>query len=565
VTSTYGVPQGVNLQGVTSQFQVAAPVRAALWKHPVALITTLVVLAAAGIASFQLLGKPTASAALADGLDPASVGVLYFQDQSPDSSLRFVADGLTDGLISTLSQVQGLSVISRAGVEQFRGTSLGLDSVAKVLGSGTLVRGAVEPDGSNLRVQVTLIDQSGTDFDRAAFTLPATELTRVRDSLASEVARLIRLRLGTEVRLREQRAGTSSPQAWSLVQRAEQLHRRGEAAAGSGDLAGMDQQFAAADSLLRAAAAVDAQWDEPVIARANLVYRRTRLIRRDPVVIKPLIDSGLALVDQALALNAENADALELRGNLRYWGWLLNIEPDDAKAQANLLAARADFEKATTVNPRQAGAWASLSHLYYQTSSGVDINLAARRALEADAFLSNANVVIDRLFLSSYDLGQFSDAERWCSESQRRFPTRFESVKCQLQLLTTRAKEPDVALAWTLADSMVALTPEQRRPLQRLHANMWTAAVLARAKLPDSARNLVRRSLGDADIDPSRDLAYTGAFVYATLGDKANAIELLKTYISANARRRRTLAEDPGWWFRGLQDDPAFRQLVGPS
>jgi tetratricopeptide (TPR) repeat protein len=327
----------------------------------------------------------------------------------------------------------------------------------------------------------------------------------------------------------------------------------------------MESNFVVADSLLRGAETEDPSWDEPTIARANLAYRRTRLIRRDPVVIKQWIDSGVALVNRALLSNAENADALELRGNLNYWGWLVGIEADPKKANDLLTGARADFEKATTLNPRQAGAWASLSHLYYQVGTGVDINLAARRALESDAFLSNANVILDRLFLSSYDLGNFADAEQWCKEGERRFPERFESARCRLQLLTTRAKTPDVPRAWTLADSMVALTPEQRRPLQTLHAHMLVAAVLARDGKADSARAVVKRSLGNAEIDPSRDLTYTGAFVYTLLGDKENALQLLKTYLAANPRRRNTLAQDPGWWFRPLETDPGFKVLVADS
>ena len=566
VTSAYPAAGTVNLQGVTSQFQ-AAPVPVPFWRRPAAIASTLVVLALGAFGTWKIFGSPRASAEslAAGGLDPATVGVLYFDDQSRDSSLRYVADGLTDGLISTLSQVQGLSVISRTGVEQFRGTTLGLDSIARTLRSGTLVRGSVEPAGSDLRVNVSLVDGSGADFERRSFTLPAADITKVRDSLTAQVAELIRLKVGGEVRLKEQRAGTSNAQAWSLVQRAEQRHRQGERAAGSGDLAGMDSAFLAADSLLRVAEQADARWIEPSLARANLFYRRTRLIRRDPIAIKPLIDSGLAITEHALTLDAENADALELRGNLRYWGLLVGIEPDDAKAEALLLGAKADFEKATTLNPRQAGAWASLSHLYYRTSTGVDVNLAARRALEADAFLGNANVILDRLFLSSWDLEQFTDAERWCNESRRRFPGRIESVKCQLQLLATRAKDPDTTKARILGDSMVAVTAEQRRPLQRLHANMWNAAVFARAKQPAQARSLVTSSIGNAEVDPTRDLAFTGAFVYTLLGDKDAAIDLLKLYLSANPGRRRAFADDAGWLFRPLQDTPAFRQLVGGS
>ena len=101
-----------------------------------------------------------------------------------------------------------------------------------------------------------------------------------------------------------------------------------------------------------------------------------------------------------------------------------------------------------------------------QPDSGeTDAKLAARRAYEADAYLSNADVIVKRLFLASYDLEQFVDAVHWCDEGQQRFPNDFKFVRCQLWLLTTRAKEPDVALAWKLADSLPKVGPAGRERL----------------------------------------------------------------------------------------------------
>jgi serine/threonine-protein kinase len=195
---------------------------------------------------------------------------------------------------------------------------------------------------------------------------------------------------------------------------------------------------------------------------------------------------------------------------------LIGLEPDPVKAAALLEEAKTDLEKATEYNPVQAGAWASLSHLYNQTGSGVDVNLAARRALEADAFLSNADVILNRLFLSSYDLEQLPDASRWCDEVRRRFPDSFNAPRCELFMLTTRAREPDAARAWRLADSVTQRSP--RPAYYELNSKMLVAAVLARAGLTDSAAALVERSKGDAEISPTRDLNLFGAFVYRLLG-----------------------------------------------
>jgi hypothetical protein len=142
--------------------------------------------------------------------------------------------------------------------------------------------------------------------------------------------------------------------------------------------------------------------------RTTVAYRHSRQASDDAAAAGKWIDQGLHYADSSAAINPEDPDLLEVRGNLRYWRWLLGLETDATAASQLLKQAQTDLETAVKLQPSQAGAWATLSHLYNQTGSGVDVNLAARRALEEDAYLSNANVILSRLFFSSYDLGQFT-------------------------------------------------------------------------------------------------------------------------------------------------------------
>src|SRR5262245_16966516 len=56
---------------------------------------------------------------------PASVAVLYFDNLSRDTADLYLADGLTEELISRLNQVERLQVKSRTAVQRFRGRPLG--------------------------------------------------------------------------------------------------------------------------------------------------------------------------------------------------------------------------------------------------------------------------------------------------------------------------------------------------------------------------------------------------------------------------------------------------------
>ncbi len=536
--------------------------RAAWWRRPGVVAGAALVLAAAGTGGWFAL-RPRAPVIAADGLDPRGVAVLYFDDAGPAKDLGYLADGLTEGLIGALSEVQNLHVITRGGAEQVRGSTLSADSIARIFGVGMIVRGAVVPEGERVKVDVRLVDgASGADIERASFTAPKADLLALADSLARQAATFVRRRLGEQVRVREQRAGTRSIDAWVLVQRAERLRKQADSARAAGALEAFDRDLTAADTLAAQAEALDRRWVEPIVLRAGIAYRRSRLAVDDLPAADRWIAVGLAHLERAFALERRDPDALELRGNLQYWRWLLGLEPDARRAEALLGRAKADLDSAVGIRPSQAGAWATLSHMAYQNGTSADIRVATQRAWEADAFLSNADVILQRLFFASYDLDQ-ADAGHWCDLGARRFPASPRFIECRLWMLTMRGATPDPVRARALADTLVAATPAQDTAYQRLNAGLIVAAVLARAGQTDSAKVLAERYRGNATVDPTRDLANIAAFVHTVAGDHARALEQLTLYLAANPRRRSALAADPGWWFSPLVAEPGWRQLVG--
>ncbi|MDX2207250.1 MAG: protein kinase [Gemmatimonadales bacterium] len=553
------------MSGMTNAFPVQGEMVTPLWRRPWAVALAAVVLLGGGFGGWRLMAGGGEPPLLTGGLSPNRIAVLYFEDASPAQELGYLTDGLTEGLIRALAEVPELNVVSRNGVAPYRGSEVSPDSIAHALDAGTLVRGAVSPAGGKLRISLSLFDgNSGVDLpdSRTAFEGSASDLVAVSDSLAQEAARLIRTRLGDEVRLRDQRSRTSSGDAWMLVQRAERLRKTGEAAAAAGDTASRTREFASADSLLALAERFDGKWAQPPILRGLVSYARSRLTR-DPFQLQSRIDSGLVHVNRALAIDPGSADALELRGNLRYWAWLMKLRPDPKDAGALLDSARADLERAVEINPNQAGAHATLSHLYNQIDGKTtDIKLAAREALRADAYLENADVILGRLFLAEYDDGQFVEARRWCDETRRRFPGTYPAPRCELFMLTTQEREPDVARAWRLADSVAEMAPASRKEFYRLNSNIFVAAVLGRAGLTDSARKVAMRSLGDEVISPTRDLSLVAAFALLQAADTTAALDQLKIYFAANPAMRQAYAEQRGWWFRGISSDPRYRRLT---
>jgi len=524
-------------------------------------IASVAVALAALAAYFAIRSGRAGRGTAVGGLDPRHVAVLYFEDLSAKRDLAYLADGLTDALIGELARVPGLTVVSKNGVAPYRSPDIPRDSIARVLDAGTLVQGTVEDVGARYRVTTRLIEgASGADFRRASFEQPKGNLLAMRDTLAGKVAEFLRERLGEEVRLREERTETSNAAAWAAVQQAERA-RRDAVAPGATEVV-TAQLYARADSLLAEAEALDGGWVEPIVQRARVAYDRSRIARNPPDVDKAL-QVALRHAERALRRNPESPDALEIRGRIRFARYARGLEPDAAAAERLLAMARTDLEDATRLNPNQVIAWTVLSRLYYDEEDLVAANRAARAAYDGDAYLAGVDVILYRLYATSYDLELFQPAIDWCDKGRRRFPSDARFVECQLLLLSTKAKDPDVAQAWRLAAEAVQLSPERDRALKRLYEQVWVAAVLGRAGLKDSARHVLQRSRGSPDIDPEREILGFQAAVYTMLGDKEAALRLLSEYLVANPRHREGFRKNVHWWWRSLQEEPRFKALIG--
>src|SRR3989441_872465 len=524
-------------------------------------IASVAVALAALAAYFAIRSGRAGRGTAVGGLDPRHVAVLYFEDLSAKRDLAYLADGLTDALIDELARVPGLTVVSKNGVAPYRSPDIPRDSIARVLDAGTLVQGTVEDVGARYRVTTRLIEgASGADFRRASFEQPKGNLLAMRDTLAGKGAEFLRERLGEEVRLREERTETSNAAAWAAVQQAERARR--DAVAPGATEGVTAQPYARAGSLLAEAEALDGGWVEPIVQRARVAYDRSRIARNPPDVDKAL-QVALRHAERALRRNPESPDALEIRGRIRFARYARGLEPDAAAAERLLAMARTDLEDATRLNPNQVIAWTVLSRLYYDEEDLVAANRAARAAYDGDAYLAGVDVILYRLYATSYDLELFQPAIDWCDKGRRRFPSDARFVECQLLLLSTKAKDPDVAQAWRLAAEAVQLSPERDRALKRLYEQVWVAAVLGRAGLKDSARRVLQRSRGSPDIDPEREILGFQAAVYTMLGDKEAALRLLSEYLVANPRHREGFRKNVHWWWRSLQEEPRFKALIG--
>ena len=532
-----------------------------LWSVAAAL---LVVLGVAGFGIYRAWIAP-AGASEPSSLDPNRIAVMYFDSRGGSDSLEFLAEGLTEALIHELSEVPVLEVISRNGVLPFKSAPATPDSVGRALQVGTLVEGSLAQAGDRLQVNVSLINAAnGAEIGSKRLERPREEIFALQDDLAKEVAIFLRQRLGQEIEVQQSRGGTQNTKAWELAQRAEKLKREFEPLLASADTAAASRNLAQTDIILAQVESLDPRWVKPIVDRGWLAYHETDLVTGfDKTFYSARLSRALDHADRALAIDPANPDALELRGTMNYWRWLLNLEPNQEKAAQLLASAEADLRKVVADRPNAAVAWSWLSHLLMGQAQTAEAKLAAQNAYESDPYLSTVRTTLWRLFQTSLDLEDAAEAQHWCQEGRRRFPQSHRFVECQLALFALKGVKPEVHKLYDLLAEYEQLSPGGEREYNAHYGRMLVATALARAGLADSARSVARTARADAAIDPTRDLALAEASVHVILGDHDEALRLLSTYVAANPQFRATMAKDQTWWWRDLRNDPRYRTLVG--
>jgi TolB-like protein len=510
------------------------------------------------------------------GHDLSRVAVLYFEGETASGEDSYLGDALTEGLIERLQDVDGLHVVSRNGVLPFRGRNVRPDSIGNELGVGTLVTGSIEVTAERVRVHVRLLDgSSGFSMARASLERPREDIQAAVGAVAEEVARLFRQELGEEVRLRSIRSGTEDVVVWRAIQMAEKFRKDGYAAAGRRDAAA-GELYQKADSLLAIAETRSGAWPEPSVLRAGVAFERAQQ-SPDRGERARWVERGVAHAERALALDPDHARALQMRGGLRLLAYMAHLAHDATQHQTFLVDARDDLERAVRLDRSLATAHSLLSVLYYQPGVGdlAAAALAARSAYEADAYLRTADDVLERLFWTNLDLGQFTQAGRWCMEGRRRFPQDPRFVTCQLWQMTAPGSDADLARAWELQQELPAMVPAAQSQVEDARGRMLMAAIIGRGAegasgdrrrlLADSARSVLDGA-HDAYMaldEPHRELLGIEGFAWVILDDLDRAIQRLKVYAALNHGFQQ--AGDISWRWRKLRDHPRFNELVTRS
>lgn len=442
-----------------------------------------------------------------------------------------VASAITAAMVGRLTRAPALDVIT---------TGTGTERVSPRT-ADFVVGGAVVRTGSRMRFNLQITDaHSGAALQTASFDASAGDALSFVDTVAERAEALVRATIGRQMRLRRLSIAVGNAGLYTLVQEADADREHAAELERSGRLAASARALDDADATLARVERAAPGSADVRITRAGVLRSLaiTYLVPplRDVPRAAALLERSIDEAARAVALDPSDATAAAALGSLGHLYWLVVPLPRDS---ARVVAAGAErsLRRAVLLDPSRPAAWNSLSALLFTRGDYAGAYVAARHAYDTDTYAEHSAEILDRLFHSSYEIGDDSAAARWCTEMGDRMPGSWIAADCQLSFLawTGAADGRAVARAWTSAATGVRAADADSTVTPRLE--MLVAAVLARAGLHDSAAAVAARARGRGADSP--ELLPQEAHMRLLLGDQTSAAELLDRY-AATAPLYRT-------------------------
>ena len=146
----------------------------------------------------EALKKPVSSIAVSEKKEK-SVIVLPFDDMSPNRDNEYFSDGLTEEIITDLSQIHDLLVISRSSAMTFKGTKMKIKEIAGEVNVQYVLEGSVRKAGNNLRITAQLIDASkDTHLWAEKFNGILDDVFDIQEKVSLRIVEALKLKLSSD-------------------------------------------------------------------------------------------------------------------------------------------------------------------------------------------------------------------------------------------------------------------------------------------------------------------------------------------------------------------------------
>src|SRR5580704_3625002 len=449
-----------------------------------------------------------------------SIAVLPLENLSGDSSQDYFADGMTDALITELSQIKKLRVISRTSVMQYQHTKKPLQEIGQELNVDAIVEGSVQRDKGRVRITAKLFQ---TNIEGALwadnFERDFTDVLALQSEVATAVAHRIQVELTSSEQLELSRSRAVVPAAYEAY-----LKGRYEAAKRT------EEGFTAAELFFQQAVEKDPTFAGAYSGLADTYLNISNYELRPSIEMMPKAE---AAAKKAVALDDRSAEAHASLASIRFY----YLIPESVETE---------FQRAIALNPGYAHGlhWYAL----YLAAQGrhreslTEIKLA--RDIDPRSLIINANVGWCYYLAGDYD--HAIEAQKVTLGVDPSFGVSYGYLG---QALTEKHRFDE---AIENLRKYVSLAPGESSRKGML------AAAYGRAGKLNEVRDILaefEQTSSQKYIDP-----YDWAMVYSALGEKEKTLDWLEKAFSERSGPVVNVAVHPQFSF--LRKEPRFQKLV---
>ena len=472
------------------------------WRStPVALIAALILTIAAAYAFLRPV-------MLSDKPAIASIAVLPFAGGQADTTVDELADGITEGIIDTVSQWPTMKVMAGSSTFRYKGRDADPQQVGQTLKVDAIVTGRIVRRGANMVITTELVNaRDNSQIWGARYTETVADLAKLQQQVVGNISQALSNKLGNRGGGVQSKQRTANAEAY-------QLYLRGRYQ--------MDRLT------------------DPSIEKARQYFQQA--VDKDP---------------NYAAAYAGLADAYAVLG------YGQQLPPTEAFAKAYAAANRA-----LTLNSTLAEAHAALGFVYWVNAEFVDAERALRRSIELNP---NLPIAHERYHGFLKSLGRFKEAQEALTRARALDPLSlligvdegdiwfyqrdYDRAMIHFKKLLEQDPNYSPAHAWLASiyahKRLFDQEADEMETSLKLDGLPDVAAALRRAYTESGTRGLLLKDI-ELRSNPANKRLYWALFVaqdYARLGDKDNTFIWLE----------RAWTERAGWAF--LKVDPDFDSL----
>ena len=449
-----------------------------------------------------------------------SIAVMPFINESGNSDVEYLSDGMTETLISSLSQLPNLNVKARSSVFRYKGKEIDPKKIGAELSVQAILNGRVAQRGELLTLTLELVDaQTENVIWSQQYNRKQADLVTLQSEIARDVSSKLKSKLSGADVAKVEKNYTANPEAY-------QLYLKGKFYWNKRTGGSLKQ---AAD-FYQQAIEKDPNY---ALAYSGLAETYVLFSSYDVAPANDSMPQAKAAAQRALELDDSLAEAHTALGF-----YLSNYEWDRGGSER-------EYRRAIELKPNYSTAHHWLGADLGNVKRFDDSLAAVRRAEELDPLspIIGTNLADMLVFARRYD----------------------EAIAQYKRILVRNPNFEYAHLALGRAYGSKGMYPEaiaEARTALELNIGSSTKGYLGLWLARSGKRDEALKLLSELKQEATRDYVqgYTFAVIYIGLGDKAEALNWLEKHMSSRAETANTFAVAPE--LDDLRSEARFKEML---